>query len=222
MNYGCPGGRNRGVSHCNGEYIFFCDNDGILHKDAVKNAVECIMSYKNALIVSGRVMDFSEIEEVDTQYELGPVNYREVYGFRGGVTLHSKKIYDSISKYPDDYMYGGEETYLSLKVLDKGYQIIHCDQVILWHKKSTFARDTKKESLTSWRNKLTNIYRLYPLLIAVPFILRFSLVYQYYALRDGYYADFIRSIPSFISHAISRKREPVQLSVVVRYLASIE
>ncbi len=35
-NYGCPGGRNRGIGFCNGEFIFFVDNDGILHKDAIK------------------------------------------------------------------------------------------------------------------------------------------------------------------------------------------
>src|SRR5690606_37509019 len=37
-NYGCAGGRNRGIPYCRGEYIFYLDNDGVLHEDAVANA----------------------------------------------------------------------------------------------------------------------------------------------------------------------------------------
>lgn len=209
-NYGCPGGRNRGIEFCSGDYIFFCDNDGVLHKDAVLNAMKVIRENDEIVILTGLVKDFIFEDEIDTKYVLSAPSYNETNLFQGGITMHRKFIYDNISMYPDDYMYGGEETFLALKVLDAGYSIVRCNQVVLWHKKSEHARDIRKESLQAWGNKLVNSFQLYPFLPFLSFFLYFWVVYPYYAFREGFFRSFIASVPGYYKRLRNYKRTPVK------------
>ena len=162
-NYGCPGGRNRGVKLCKGEYVFYVDNDGLLHESAVDNAVSFLINNPKTAILTGEVFDFIDIQEVNTKIELPDPLFQNTVLFQGGVSIHRKHIYDLVGLYPDDYMYGGEESYLSLRVLDQGLQIQKSNQVILFHKKSLFARNIKKESISLWMNNFYNAYQTYPL-----------------------------------------------------------
>ena len=148
-NYGCPGGRNRGLPYCNGDFIFFCDNDGVLHEKAVENALNCILQDEKIAVVTGLVNDYNIKSEIDTSFHLPSPTLKETNLFQGGISLHRKSIYSEIGNYPDDYMYGGEETYLSLRIMDAGYKIVKSEQVILWHKKSDLARNYTKDSIQS-------------------------------------------------------------------------
>lgn len=209
-NYGCPGGRNRGISFCKGEYVFFCDNDGVLHKDAVKNALECILKDDNIAIVTGLVKNFVSEEEIDTDFQLPKPTYTYTSIFQGGITLHKKSIYTDIDMYPDDYMYGSEETYLALRVLDAGFSIVKSNQVILWHKKSELARNSEKESLQAWGNKLATSYQLYPLENFIKFFCYFWVVYPYYAIKNGFFKGFIMSSINYLKRFKKYKRKPVK------------
>lgn len=208
-NYGCPGGRNRGISECSGEYIFFCDNDGVLHNDAVKFAYEEIFGRADCFVVTGTVREFADEREIDVKYEIIPSETYKIHTFQGGICLIRKKVFFTIELFPDDYIYGGEEQYLSFRIMDKGYEIRKSENVILWHKKSSYARNVKNETLNSWRNKLANVYQLYPIEYFVQFLIYFVVVYPIYALKEGFFLDFLRSIPKMYSNMIKYKRIPV-------------
>jgi len=216
-NYGCPGGRNRGIDFCNGNYIFFCDNDGVLHRDAVKNAMFCISQEENIAIVTGLVKDFNSEDDIDTNYELPEPVYKETNLFQGGITLHKKLIYHQISMYPDDYMYGGEETYLALRILDAGYSIVKSNEIILWHKKSEFARNIEKESLQAWGNKLTTSYQLYPFKDFILFFVYFFTKYPYYAIRHGFFKSYIFTVPKYLKRLGKYKRVSVKKNTFKKF-----
>jgi len=209
-NYGCPGGRNRGIQYCNGDFIFFCDNDGVLHCDAIKNAVKIILSDEKIAVVTGLVKDFSEESEINTFCELLNDNSCQVNTFQGGISLHRKKVYTDISLYPDDYMYGGEEKYLSFRILDNGYKIIKNKDVVLWHKKSIVSRDIKSESVSCLCNQLVNAYQLYPIEYFLSFFLYYMLVYSLYALRYNVFKEFLIAQYSIIKRLKKYKRLPVK------------
>ena len=208
-NYGCPGGRNRGLTHCNGEFIFFCDNDGVLHEKAIENAVEIIGNNNDIYIVTGHVKDFKNAEEIDTKYILNKNVFTQTNLFQGGVSLHRKLIYTEIDKYPDDYMYGGEETYLSYRILDKDFKIMKSNQVILWHKKSILARDNSKETINKWSNTLLNAYQLFPIENFILFYFYFHTVYFYYAWKMNLTKYFLRSLFSLNRRFKKYERIPV-------------
>jgi GT2 family glycosyltransferase len=209
-NYGCPGGRNRGISASAGEYIFFCDNDGVLHKNAVLNAIECIQKDESIAVVTGLVKDFTTEKEIDTQYQLPTPEFSNIHVFQGGITLHRKFIYTEIDTYPDDYIYGGEETYLSMRVMDAGYKVVKCEQSILWHKKSAFARDVKKELLQAWSNTLATAYQLYPLKYFLIYFCYYWIVYPFYAIRHGFLFKFFKSSGKTLKRLNNYKRKPIR------------
>lgn len=211
-NYGCPGGRNRGIPYCNGEFIFFMDNDGVLHKDAVQNALDTTKGKQDVAIVTGLVKGFNNEQEIDTKFEPQKSEVQEVTLFNGGVSLHRKIIFDVAGLYPDNYIYGGEETYLAYRVIDAGYKILLNEQVILWHKKSEVARSKNYELLQSWSNVLMNAYQLFPIEYLLIYLIYFLIVYPFYALKRGIFFLFIRSLYENKNRFINYNRKPVKRS----------
>lgn len=217
-NYGCPGGRNRGIERCAGEFIFFCDNDGVLHKSAISNAMKIMQGDEKIGIVTGRVVDFLSDDEIDLEFQIPEIDQVDHYTFQGGIALSRKEIFLRISKYPDDYMYGSEEFYLGLKVLDNGFRIVKTGSVVLWHKKSDKARNISKELQNSWRNKLANTFQLYPIEHFITFTFYFILVYPVFAFRNNFFLEFIKGLPGYLKNAFKYKRDPIKRDTYKKYL----
>jgi len=180
-NYGCPGGRNRSVDYVNGDLIFFLDNDGILEKDSIKNAVDTILKNEKFTIVSGSVIDNRDNPNNDSNFQI--ISHLK----HGGVSLHKKDIFLKAGGYPDDYMYGGEEGFLSLKVLELGYFIVYCSKVILYHKKSLSSRDQIGELINRQTNALMNQLLLWPFEYIILFVLKSMIKFPYQAIKYGYF-----------------------------------
>ncbi len=135
-NYGCPGGRNRGIPHARGEYVFYMDNDAILHEQAVERAFQSMMRDERIMIVGGVVKMFDDIDEVDVRCDMPDETAAWFAGqFHGGVSLHRRCVYDRVGMYPEEYVYAGEEGHLSMRIMNEGLLILKDPGVILWHKK---------------------------------------------------------------------------------------
>lgn len=192
-NYGCPGGRNLGINHCNGEYIFYLDNDGVLHQDAVRNAYNAISKYPCTGIITGIVYDFDSPSEIDIKCKVRN-NVRYYFNnFQGGICMHAKKIYSQTGLYPSHFMYGAEEFYMTLKILENNFKIIKDESVILWHKRSSIARDRNQELTNSYFNKLYTSVALFPRSKALQFALYFIPVYTKHAYNEGVFKHFVKS-----------------------------
>ena len=182
-NYGCPEGRNKGVEFCNGEFIFYLDNDGVLHKDAVQKAYDLISKDDQIAVVAGMVYDFKDPSEIDTSIKPRSNKIYPHYNFQGGICMHRKSIYDTVGMYPSHFMYGGEEWYLTAKILDNGLKIVRDESIILWHIQSETARNREKETLNAYYNKLYGSINLYPAQYAFAFAVYFPLQYLKYAKK---------------------------------------
>lgn len=185
-NYGCPGGRNRGIEYCSGEFIFYLDNDGVLHKEAVQKAYDIIKEDNSIGVIAGVVYDFDEPTEINVA--IVPESNKQYLhtNFQGGICLHRKSIYEQVGMYPDHFMYGGEEWYLTAKLLDNGFKIIKDESIILWHKRSELARNREGEVMNAYYNKLYGAVSLYPWKYALAFSLYFPTQYYKYAKKEGF------------------------------------
>jgi GT2 family glycosyltransferase len=221
-NYGCPGGRNRGISHCKGEFIFFCDNDGVLHEKAVEEAVNIITKHQDCAVITGLVKDFIDTTEIETNFILSAATFKETNLFQGGISLHRKSIYSEIGYYPDDYVYGGEETYLSFRIMDAGYKIIKSEQVVLWHKQSELARDYGKEMIQMWSNALMNAYQLFPIEYFIIYFSYFFTMYPFYAIRHGFLKLYLKSLFTYLKRFSKYKRYPVKRRTYHRFREKIK
>lgn len=195
-NYGCPGGRNQGIDYCKGEYIFYLDNDGVLHQDAVKNAYETILKYPDVGIVTGILYDFETPSEIDAKCEIRSRTKYIQAEFQGGICMHDKKIYLKTGKYPDHFMYGFEETFLSMNAMENNIRIIKDESVVLWHKKSAVARNKAVELKNAYFNRLYAAVSLYPVLYAIRYAIFFIPVYINYARKAGFLKFYLKNYVS--------------------------
>jgi GT2 family glycosyltransferase len=219
-NYGCPGGRNLGIKHCNGDYIFYLDNDGVLHKNAVENAYNTIKKTHECGVLTGIVYDFNSISEIDANCSIKSRASYEVNLFQGGICMHKKEIYNNVGYYPDHFMYGAEETFLSLKLFDSKYKIIKDESVILWHKQSDKARDKSREILYGYYNRLYIAITLYPFKEMIIFIAYFIIKYPSHAKKSGVLKKFIKQFPANFSKTVFKgfkNRKPVSNKAYLNY-----
>jgi len=212
QNYGCPGGRNRGISYCNGEYIFYLDNDGELHQDAVMNAYKSITRRSNIGVVTGMVYDYLDKSEIDTKCTIKSHSKYSFNNFQGGICLHDKSIYSKVGYYPDHFMYGAEEYFLTLKLFDAGIVIIKDESVVLWHVRSSVARNRAKELINAYFNKLYVSISTFPTISAIKFGLYFVPMYLIYAKKEGIMKGFIKSLTTRLVPTVRKAmeaREPI-------------
>lgn len=208
-NYGCIRGRNIGIKYAEGKYIFFTDDDGVLHPKAVEEAYNTIIQDDRIGIVGGRVKMFININEIDQTLNLSNEKLYLHNTFHGGVCLHRKSIYTHTGLYPD-YYYGAEEQFLSLMALKAGFFVVRNDRVVLWHKKSADNRNMLNELLNRQINSLSNKVILWPLceLFKELFFTFFRNPYQALKYRVGLtyiYRYPIAAFKMFFSTILLRK-----------------
>lgn len=224
-NYGCAGGRNRGINYCNGEFIFYLDNDGVLHKDAVKTAYDDIKIDEKIAVVTGIIYDFESTDEIDTNIQPESNKKYRFNNFLGGVCMHRKSIYDQIGTYPMHFIYGGEEWFLTCKILDHDLKIIKDESIILWHKRSDLARNRDNELLNAYYNKLYVCVSLYPIGYALLFLFYFPGKYYYYSRKDKMGKLFFKSLFSRFPKTVIRafkNRAPIKKSTFKQLKKGIE
>lgn len=221
-NYGCPGGRNRGIELCKGEYVFFVDNDGILEKNAVRNALEIFLENPEVGIVAGKVLPFDSIDEIIGN----PLILGEKYdtsNFTGCVAMHKMAIYDKIGMFNEDFMYGAEETNLSYRLIAVGHHLCYSDNVILWHKKAETARNNCFNQVSVYSNKLVTYWELMPIKECTLISFWFIFNYTYHCFRKGCGMLFIKNMPYAFSRAYkARKTSRIRLTKNdVKYISAL-
>jgi GT2 family glycosyltransferase len=212
-NYGCTGGRNIGLKYCGGDYIFFCDNDGLLHNKAIENSLNIILSSDNIAIVSGIVVEYNSLSEIDININVTENKITNVFNFQGGVCLlkiNSFIINNNYKIYPDNYIYGGEEEYLSYRLIDNGFKIIKAHNVILFHKSSVFARNYNMELFNKWNNRFLNAYQLFPLEHLFIYLFYFIIFSSIRAIRLKLFIEFIKSLIVMFDKLYNLNRQPVK------------
>ncbi|NLI81645.1 MAG: glycosyltransferase family 2 protein [Deltaproteobacteria bacterium] len=218
-NYGCPGGRNRGIAEARGEFIFFLDNDGVLHERAIEHAVKRILAHPRIAVVSAKTVYYQTGEESFLfGKEATKINQPFFSNrFSGGASLHRAAVYGEVGIYPDDYMYGGEEADLALRLLDHGYFIQYAPEVIMYHKVLNTARDRSREFLHLCCNALTTAWRLWPIELAVAYTLTGSLAQGRRAWRQGWLQPWLTDSPRRCGRIFKaiRERRPVRRSTMV-------
>lgn len=211
-NYGCPGGRNLGIELCTGDFIFFVDNDGILEKNAILNAYNIFNTQENIGIVGGKVQFFKSSSEI---VENPQIQGKHFYAstFSGGVSMHKKSIYDAIGLFNSDYMYGHEETNLSLRLLTINKYVYYSDNIILWHKQSSISRNNSFNLISKYNNKLLTYWELLPTNRLFFFTIWYLLIYPIRCFKSKCLLLFIKNIsPSLRKAYVIRKESKIRLT----------
>jgi GT2 family glycosyltransferase len=191
-NYGCPVGRNKGVPHCKGEFIFYMDNDALLHRKAVEQAYRTIKKDDRIGVVGGVVFPFTDYSKADVNCTLpnGDSCYFSSL-FHGGVSLHRKSMYQSTGIYPKQYFYSGEEGYLIMNMLTHDYFTVKDESVILWHIPSELSNGNATDLVNRQVNGLANRITFWPPEFVIVYILKSLVRHPYQAIRFGVFLKWV-------------------------------
>jgi glycosyltransferase involved in cell wall biosynthesis len=159
-NIGCQPGRNIGMKNSRGKYIFNLDDDGWLEKTAIEKIVDCFENDSRiglimaAIILPDNTTDLSgeAVEHAKT---------RVLGSFTGAAHAIRATVLDDAGYFPE-YVRGASEGNLSLRMLDKHWELLYLPSAIMHHDLSEIERDKNALAYYQCWHDLENVCRLHP------------------------------------------------------------
>lgn len=125
-NIGIPGGRNAGVSEVDGSYLFFLDDDVLLHDPKTLLKMKELMTSRPEVgLIQPRVIALKEGEKTPTRWvprlRVGDEKRSSVAtSLWEGATAIERSLFDRIGGWPSPFFYAHEGVELVWRVLDEG------------------------------------------------------------------------------------------------------
>ncbi|HJB45124.1 MAG TPA: glycosyltransferase [Candidatus Mediterraneibacter surreyensis] len=156
-NLGVAGGRNAAWKQCNGEYVFFLDDDAIIYsKDFFVKLISYMDNHRYVGAASVDIKEPSTNTNHNCKFRM-TIDSGEtiIWCFVGGAHIVKKEALNLEKLYPQRLMFGSEEMYTSFLLWNNGYEIHEVSELVVLHLPSTVNRIEGKERD---KNFLTNQY----------------------------------------------------------------
>ncbi|MEQ9715982.1 MAG: glycosyltransferase family 2 protein [Candidatus Asgardarchaeum sp.] len=223
--YGACETFNIGFANATGDYIFILDDDSALGDNkVVENAIKIFENRPNLAAICCRIINpITQIEETknwDKKFGIW-ADDECVYGnfFHGAGTIVKRKVLEEVGYYDKDYFIFANEGDLALRILNRGYDICFCKNLIVFHKKRNANKVTPRQIFFYTRNNLFTVWKHYPFIMGISTSFRILLKYlgaTVISRNPKSYFAFIRAIFSFIHNLkkIFRKRKTINMQVM--------
>jgi GT2 family glycosyltransferase len=151
-NRGFTGGHIDGLSHAKGEFVFVLNNDAVVDKEYVKNAVTVLQKDKKIAIVGGRSYRWNDeipMSEANPFYAFQTINRftmegifatsdlgfeHEVNWVSGSAMVIRKSALKKTGYFYDPMFAYYEESDLFARIQAHGYSIVYSPNLKIWHK----------------------------------------------------------------------------------------
>jgi GT2 family glycosyltransferase len=226
-NLGVPAGRNIGINKALGNYLVFLDDDGVLDFRALENATKEIVKNQDVGVYSGKIIDHLT-NKLQTgywpysKYQLSQADKRfETYTFSGGLHIISRSALERVGNYDEVLFFNLEEKALSLRLINKGYKIVYCPEIVLTHKGK--ARDGW-DSLRFYyyvRAQLLITFIYYPTSELIKYLCIYCIYYFMTSLTNSFFGSYVKALIASLSILKSVKRNPIS-NIAIKYFIAIE
>jgi|UniRef100_C6BLW3 GT2 family glycosyltransferase len=166
-NYGAAG-RNVGAASANTPYVAFCDDDTAWLPGSIGRAVTVLQRYPAVGVVAAHIV-VGPTRRDDPACEPmaastlpadglpGPA----LLGFMAGACVVRARAFSEAGGYQRDLFIGGEESVLALDLVDAGWHIVYCREVVTHHNPSP-VRDVMQRRALLARNELLSAWLRLP------------------------------------------------------------
>lgn len=173
-NVGFAAANNIGIEYANNilhtDYIMLLNNDTEVQGDFLNQLIECCKNYNNKAVVTGKIYYFYDKKKL--WYAGGKIDLKkglahhstlendkemnEAVSFASGCMLFMhKNLANEVGPISEDYFLYYEDADYSVKILNKGFQIIYCPKAIIYHKVNATVGEMSNISIYySTRNRL--------------------------------------------------------------------
>ncbi len=150
-------GYNRGFDAARGDIVFQMDNDSLMPDANVLSSMIGIFRTAplDVGVVAARVEEWRPEDSVDLlrgrDGRTGPL---EDIGFHSGGVAFRKSVLERTSGYNRDVFLYGAELFLQAQVLQLGYRILFCPELLMLHRSSPKERDRNRGIYYEIRNRI--------------------------------------------------------------------
>jgi GT2 family glycosyltransferase len=133
-------GRNHGVTAVETEYVAFSDDDTHWAPGALERAGRALDAAPSVAVLSGRVLvgEDGRPDPTCSRMKASPLSSDglpgpALVGYMAGACVFRTGVFREVGGYEPRLFIGGEESLVSLDVLELGYSIVYCDAVTVTH-----------------------------------------------------------------------------------------
>lgn len=170
VNMGVTIPTNIGVASSIGQFILLVDNDAILDRDFVKNAVYIMNQHADIGVVASRVYKHGTTDDFDYESygtDTPPDKPHYTGTFCGTACLIRREAWDQVKGYNLDYFAYYQEPDLAARLIKKGWKIFYSPDCICWHKFSHTARSSAQMVFFLTRNHYLFVWEHLPIHLAL-------------------------------------------------------
>lgn len=157
---------NIGVASSVGKYILLVDNDAILDKNFVQNALDIFEYHPTIGVIAGRVYKHGTKEDFDFESygtDLPPYMSNYVGTFCATACMIRRDLWDAIGGYNQRYFAYYQEPDFAARAMKAGYDILYEPSCICWHKFTPHSRDNATMLYFLTRNHFLFVWEHLPL-----------------------------------------------------------
>ncbi|MCY7325919.1 MAG: glycosyltransferase, partial [Microbacteriaceae bacterium] len=137
-NLGIPAGRNRGVEHVTGDYLFFLDDDASIPSTTfLSNAVAKLRLKPDIGLLQPRVVDPSGATNPRRwvpRIRKGEATHSgNVFSVWEGAVLLPRRVFDATGGWAEPFFYAHEGIELAWRVWDQGLRVWYAGDLVAYH-----------------------------------------------------------------------------------------
>jgi len=169
-NVGVAEARNIGAINAKNNLLLFLDDDGYFDIKSIPELIKQFMKNKNLAVIGCKIVEIPSDSIYDLNFEDFILKNNTVfpsYYFWGTAFMLRRDYFIKVGMFPDYFFYSNEENDLSYRLINHGFDILHCTFSIMLHYRSPVQRPSTRKTLYYYRNKLYEIWRNLPFLPAV-------------------------------------------------------
>lgn len=204
------GSWNVGFEHATGEYTLVLDDDCFPEIDAIGKMVDKFIQEPDLGIVAFRILDRKTGNPWNSVYTPATDTELEWFTFAGCAAGFRTHLIKEIL-FPDVFLYE-HELEPSIKVLDKGYRIKLCPEIIAYHKMPDSKRFGKRGAYFGTRNDILFVWKFFPVWACLRLTMGIALVHGLVALKHRRLPSYLRAIFSVIKHLPSTIRNRIHIN----------
>ena len=137
-NLGIPAGRNRGVEHVSGEYLFFLDDDASIPSTTfLRDAIAKLRQEPDIGLLQPRVVDPSGATNprrwVPRIRKGEATDSGNVFSVWEGAVLLPRRVFDATGGWAEPFFYAHEGIELAWRVWDQGLRVWYAGDLVAHH-----------------------------------------------------------------------------------------
>jgi GT2 family glycosyltransferase len=172
-NVGCPNARNIGFVNAEGAIIVLIDDDAVFEKNWMTKVVEKFSKEPKVAVLAAKILNYYTKEVCNWHYHKDAAQFAdtefEVYQFVGCAAAIRKSVLDEVGLFPEEIFMNGEESDLSIRIMDAGYEIRYYPGLVAYHKLPAGAsnRPSKDKAGRRAKNAINFYWKFYPVPVAL-------------------------------------------------------